>query len=467
MSAVRALARVPIRLRLTLAFAAAMAVVLAATGLFVYLRLGAALDRTIDHSLLGRADDVASLVRGAGSGLGQDGRNRLVDQEESFAQVLDRDGVILDSTPELDERRLLSASQLARAARGTIIVARPAFPDSDDPLRLVATPVQTDRGPVVVVVGATVEERREALETLLGQLLIGGPLALLVASLLGYLLAAAALRPVESMRREAEAVSATEPGRRLPLPAADDEVARLGTTLNTMLARLESALARERRFVSDASHELRTPLAALRTELELALRRERPKAELVVALGSAAEETERLSQLAEDLLVLARSDGAGLPVRRERLPAAKLLGDVRERYARRAAEAGRAIDVQADDRLQLDADRLRAEQAVGNLVENALRHGRGPILLVAERSADRVELHVRDHGPGFPPGFIDHAFDRFARGDPARQGHGAGLGLAIVDVIARAHGGAAHAANRNGGADAWVEFPDDRPRVST
>jgi heavy metal sensor kinase len=467
MSAMRALARMPIRLRLTLAFAAAMAVVLLATGLFLYLRLGAALDQTIDQSLLGRADDVATLVRVAGSGLDMADGDRLVDHEESFAQVLDPRGVILDSTPRLGDRLLLTGGQLARAAKATIMVERPPFPDSDEPVRLLATPVQSAAGPVVVVVGASLEERVDALASLLRQLLIGGPLALLLASLLGYGLAAAALRPVESMRREAEAVSASEPGRRLPLPPAGDEIARLGRTLNTMLGRLESALARERRFVSDASHELRTPLAALRTELELALRRQRPARELQAALQSAAEETERLTQLAEDLLVLARADDAGLPVRRERLPAAKLLTDVRERYARRAGQAGRAIDIQADDRLELDADPLRAEQAVGNLVENALRHGRGRVLLAARRVDGRVELHVLDQGPGFPPDFIDQAFDRFTRGDPARQGPGAGLGLAIVDLIARAHGGTAHAANRDRGADAWVEFPDGRPVTST
>jgi two-component system OmpR family sensor kinase len=247
----------------------------------------------------------------------------------------------------------------------------------------------------------------------------------------------------------------------LPLPPVDDEIARLGTTLNTMLGRLETALARERRFVSDASHELRTPLATLRTELELALRRKRPPEELEAALQSAAEETERLSRLAEDLLVLARADHGSLPVRRERLPAAELLTAVRERYGHQAAEAGRPLEIRADDQLELHVDRLRAEQALGNLVENALRHGRGRILLLARRRDGWVELHVRDEGAGFPPDFIDHAFDRFTRADPARQGPGAGLGLAIVDVIARAHGGSARAANHHGGADAWLEVPND------
>jgi two-component system OmpR family sensor kinase len=458
---VRLLARVPIRLRLTLAFAIAMAVVLLATGLFLYLRLEAALDQAIDQSLRGRADDVAALVRVSGFALREEGWSRLVDQEANVAQVLDPDGVILDSTPGVGGHRLLTDPQLARAAQAMIMVDRPLVPGFDDPLRLLATPVQGQDGPVVVIVGASVEEQKEALESLLAQMLLGGPIVLLLASLLGYSLAAATLRPVESMRREAEAVSAAKPGRRLPLPPADDEIARLGRTLNTMLGRLESALARERQFVSDASHELRTPLAALRTELEIALRRKRTPEEMEAAMRSAEEETERLCRLAEDLLVLAQADDGSLPVRQEQLPATELLTAVRERYGRQAADVGRPLQIQADDQLELHVDRLRVEQALGNLVENALLHGRGRILLIARRRDGRVELHVRDEGSGFPPEFIERAFDRFSRSDSARQGPGVGLGLAIVDLIARAHGGSAHAANHNGGADVWLELPND------
>jgi two-component system OmpR family sensor kinase len=458
---VRLLARVPIRLRLTLAFAIAMAVVLLATGLFLYLRLEAALDQAIDQSLRGRADDVAALVRVSGFALREEGWSRLVDQEANVAQVLNPDGVILDSTPGVGGHRLLTDPQLARAAQAMIMVDRPLVPGFDDPLRLLATPVQGQDGPVVVIVGASVEEQKEALESLLAQMLLGGPIVLLLASLLGYSLAAATLRPVESMRREAEAVSAAKPGRRLPLPPADDEIARLGRTLNTMLGRLESALARERQFVSDASHELRTPLAALRTELEIALRRKRTPEEMEAAMRSAEEETERLCRLAEDLLVLAQADDGSLPVRQEQLPATELLTAVRERYGRQAADVGRPLQIQADDQLELHVDRLRVEQALGNLVENALLHGRGRILLIARRRDGRVELHVRDEGSGFPPEFIERAFDRFSRSDSARQGPGVGLGLAIVDLIARAHGGSAHAANLNGGADAWLELPND------
>jgi signal transduction histidine kinase len=461
MRIVRALARVPIRLRLTLVFAAAMVIVLLAMGLFLYLRLGVALDRTIELSLRSRTDDVIALIQETDNGLREPQETRLGEQGQGFAQVVQPGGLVVDGTPGLGRSPLLGSAQLARATGATIIVDRSPLPGGDEPIRLLATPVQTeDSGLLVVVVGVSLEARADALEGLRTQLLVGGPIVLLLSSLVAYLLAAAALRPVESMRREAEAVSAAEPGRRLPLPPAHDEIARLGETLNTMLGRLETALAREQRLVSDAGHELRTPLAALRTELELALRRERPPAELKDALRSAAEETERLSQLAEDLLVLARSHAGRLPVRRERLAAAALLGDIRERFGRRAAEAGRPLEIQADDRLELSVDRLRAEQALGNLVENALRHGRGRILLHAQRRNGVVELHVRDEGPGYAPEFLGRAFEPFAREDPARQGPGAGLGLAIVDVIARAHGGAAHAANRAGGADTWLALPE-------
>ncbi|HEY2939254.1 MAG TPA: ATP-binding protein [Gaiellaceae bacterium] len=447
----------PIRLRLTLAFAVAMAAVLAATGLFLYLRVGSALDRTIDQSLRQRADDIATLVR--------QGDSRLAARGEGLAQVLEPSGSVVDSTRGLGHP-LLDAAELSRATRTRLEIRSRGVPGSDEPARLLATPVATPRGRVVVVVGASLENRGDALSSLLLALLVGGPVALLLASVAGYGLAAAALRAVESMRREAESVSAAEPGRRLPLPPARDEIHRLAQTLNGMLGRLESALARERRFVSDASHELRTPLAALRIELELALRRERTAEELEDALRSAAEETERLSQLAEDLLVLARAEGGELPVRQERLAAGELLAGVRQRYERRASAADRPLEVRVEDGLELSADRRRAEQALGNLVENALRHGRGRISIRAERRDGHVELHVRDEGPGFPQGFIAHAFEPFTRADQARSGGGAGLGLAIIDVIARAHDGRAHAANVDGGADVWLELPEPAPGSS-
>lgn len=227
-----------------------------------------------------------------------------------------------------------------------------------------------------------------------------------------------------------------------------------------MLGRLEGALERERAFVADAGHELRTPLALLKTELELALRRPRSEAELADAIRSAGQETDRLAKLADDLLLLARSDRSQLPLRREQVAVDALLHRVAERFGNRAQETDRAIEVEPSEVLEIHADPTRLEQALGNLVQNALNHGRGSVRLSAAAHDGQVELHVRDEGDGFPPSFLPHAFDRFSRADDARSGEGTGLGLTIADAIARAHGGSAHAANSSaGGADVWLSLP--------
>ncbi len=183
-------------------------------------------------------------------------------------------------------------------------------------------------------------------------------------------------------------------------------MARLGTTLNEMLERLGEALAHERAFVADASHELRTPLAILRTELELALAEGRSPEELRAALASAAEETDRLTQLSEDLLTIAQTERGKLPLQLARLDLAETLDGVDRRFSRRAEARGRRIEVVAPDSLVLDADRLRLDQAIGSMVDNALRYGAGTIDLVAGAENGSVEIHVLDRGGGFPPDFL-------------------------------------------------------------
>ena len=456
----RAVRRLPIRLRLSLAFAGVMALVLAATGAFVYLRMKGELDATVDQGLRTRADDLAALVRQAPRGLADAGGRPLTEEGERIAQVLDSSGTVLDAAPAGGSRPLLTAPEVRAALRRTLTLERERVPGLEGAGRLLATSARSDGRPVVVLVGASLDDRNEALTSLLWLLLLGGPIALALASLAGYGVASAALRPVEAMRREADAVSLSEPGRRLPEPAAEDELGRLARTLNEMLGRQEAAFARERTFVSDASHELRTPLAILRTELELALRRGRTPEELEAALSSAAEEADRLTRLAEDLLVIARSDQGRLPVRLEAIDGGELLAWVRERFAGRAARAGCDIRVEAGGHAHLHGDRMRVEQAVGNIVENAIRHGADTVELGAVERDEFVDLTVRDDGPGFPEAFIEHAFERFARADHARSRGGTGLGLSIVAAIADAHGGSAGARNRpEGGAEVWIRLP--------
>jgi signal transduction histidine kinase len=313
---------------------------------------------------------------------------------------------------------------------------------------------------LILIVGATRADRIETLGSLRNELLIVGPIALALATLAGYFLAGLSLRAVESMRRQAAAISSETPGERLPVPATGDEVERLGETLNEMLGRLESGLERERAFVADAGHELRTPLALLRTELELALHHAETPEELTNAVRAASEEADRLAQLADDLLLIAGTERGRLPLRLETLETSDLLGSIASRFEWRAQEAGRTVRVVAPQSFPVRGDRIRLEQALGNLCDNALRYGKGEVRLSAAQSNGLIELHVTDEGGGFPPELIERAFDRFARLDQVRARGGSGLGLSIVRAIAEAHGGSAQLANRNGsGADVWVSVP--------
>ena len=437
-----------------------MAVVLAGTGWFLYTRLDSHLTTTLNRNLRLRAQDLAALIGQPGASLATAGGGRLVEKGETYAQLLDAEGRVLDATKPLDGARLLSAAEVHAAMRTTIFSNRHSVPGLDEPSRLLATPVRRRGRRLVLLVGITRQDRTETLTSLRDELVIAGPIALALASLAGYGLAGLSLRPVERMRRRAAAISAETPGERLPVPETGDEVERLGETLNAMLERLEVALERERDFVADAGHELRTPLALLRTELELALRHSASTEELREAVRSSSEEVERLGQLAEALLLIAQSDKGKLPLQLETLEASELLTTVASRFEWRAQDAGRPLRATVASGLEVHGDRIRLEQALGNLVDNALRHGGGEVLLSASATDGLVELHVTDEGGGVSPDFLEQAFERFTRADPARSRGGSGLGLSIVRVIAEAHGGSAHLANRGlGGTDAWVVLP--------
>jgi signal transduction histidine kinase len=459
--------RLPIRLRLTLAFTAVAGILLAAAGWFLDLRLSADLSQALDQSLRQRSQDLTVLVHDGVGPLDLESTG-LIERGESFAQVVASSGSVLAASSSLRGRALLGPQELARAREGSLFLDRPSVPGLDEPARLLADPVSSRDGLVVLVVGSTQGNRLETLAILRTELLVGGPILLITAALGGYLLAGAALRPVELMRRRAQVITAQEPGQRLPLPAARDELGRLGTTLNDMLSRLETVLERERRFVADASHELRTPLSLLRTELELALRRPRSVSELQRATESAAEETRRLTGLAEDLLLMAAADQGQLPVRPETLSVDGLLRRSAAHFEIQLAAQGRTMRLEGEASPAragavpptLVGDGLRLEQALGNLIDNAARHGAGDVCVFARRNHESVELHVTDQGPGFATDYLPRAFERFSRPDTARTGGGTGLGLSITRAIARAHGGSAHAANRrNQGTDLWLSLP--------
>jgi two-component system, OmpR family, sensor kinase len=456
------MSRIPIKLRVTLVFAAVMAIVLAATGLFLYLRLESDLNRSIDAELESRSQQLIRVMRVRDRGIGEAARSLIDKRPNEFAQVLTNSGRLFDPSAQRDQRPVLSQRRVAAARQTQITFERPA---RGEPERYLARPFQFEQHGLIVVVGESLEPRDDALESLLELLLIGGPVALLLASIAAYWTVGAALRPVEAMRRRASEVSASGSGQRLPVPRAEDELRRLGVTLNEMLDRLQTALERERAFVDDASHELRTPLAAHKAELELALRYGADTEELRNAIASAIEEADRLAQLAESLLVIARSDKGELQLKLEPIALPDLFATVRDRLGARAEREGRPLVFDDGSREAVEADRVRLEQALGNLVENALRYGAGTVRVWSRAANGRMEIHVSDEGPGFPHEFLPHAFERFRRADTARSSDGTGLGLAIVRAIANAHGGDASARNSGqGGADVWIDLaPADPP----
>ncbi len=455
---------IPIRIRVAAALALGMAVVLAATGWFLYSRLDSHLSVTLNRELALRAADLSALVKDsrASTSLATAGGGRFVEHGEAFAQLLDRQGRVLDATRPLGLTPLLRGAELQRAARGSITLDRNSVPGLDEPSRLFTAQVNRAGQRLILVVGLTRQDRAETLASLRDELLIALPIALVLATAAGYGLAGLSLRPVEAMRRRAAAISAASPGERLPVATTGDEIERLGETLNAMLGRLEDALDRERDFVADAGHELRSPLSLLRTELELALRHGESPAELREALRASSEEVDRLAQLADDLLLIASSDRGKLDLRIQPLDTAELFDSVVNRFQWRAEETGRSVRHDAKTGLSIRGDRLRLEQALANLVDNALRHGGGDVKLVAASPDGVVELHVTDEGHGFPSEFLERAFERFTRTHVGRVGPGTGLGLAIVRAISEAHGGGAHATNSpGGGADVWLELPSE------
>src|SRR3954469_21110796 len=313
---VRALNRLPLRLRLTLVFAGAAALLLGGIGPFIYLRVKAGLDGELDHSLRLRAAQLVPLSR-MPSRLRAD-----LDAAGQPAQLLSRDGRVLASVRVRDAKPLLGPVHLPAARHGEVRFERA------ERTRILARPAPGG----IVAVAASMRQRERTLETLGGVLLIGLPITLLLASAAGYAVAAGALRPVERMRGHAARISEATPEARLPLPAAEDELHRLGETLNDMLARLATAAEQERAFVTNASHELRTPLAILKAEVEVALHPDSTPAELRRGLESAGEEADRLARLAEDLLLIARGEPGAPPPAREEVGLADLARQVAARF---------------------------------------------------------------------------------------------------------------------------------------
>lgn len=449
-----------IRSRLALVVGAASVALFAVGGLIGVWFFSRGLSEALDGRLAHKAQVVASMLRA-------DDRHGITPTSlTSYPALLRR----------LDKRRGAAVVQVIGphgasadfGATGLRLVASTRLPTAHhlseyldvaigsppDPLRVIASPITGMPG-WVVAVGLSSTSDQEAVREVEIDIVIAGTIAVLAATAGAWWLARAALAPVEAMRRRAAEISQHDLSARLDVPRTSDELAALARTMDDLLARHQATLAHQRAFIADAGHELRTPLAVLSGELEMAGRPGRSPAQLVHAVRRAKEEADRISHLAQDLLLLATADEGRLDLRVEPFATSGMFDAAVAIRASRVTEQDVRVSVEigaGTETIVGDAHRLR--QAVDNLLDNALRVApRGSVVEIRTARAeapDEIVIEVNDEGPGFAVDFLPHAFERFARpaGARSRRAGGAGLGLAVVRSVAEAHRGRAEAENR-------------------
>ncbi len=386
-----------------------------------------------------RADEVAAVLESSGD----PGSLAVADVEEQLIQVVDRNGAVVASSSNVAGRAPVAALQPGQSVEVDDLLENASF-------LAVAAAAQTNSGNYTVVVASSLSDSTEAVRAVGGLLGLGVPLLLLVVGATTWKVVGRALRPVEGIRSEVEQISDTQLHRRVPQPDGRDEIADLARTMNGMLARLDDAAARQRRFVSDASHELRSPVASIRQHSEVALSHPQRTTVSELARTVLAEDL-RVQRLIESLLLLARSDEGGLPANSVPVD----LDDLVFKHARRVRVSGPRVDTSGVSAGRVLGVRGQLDQVLGNLLDNAARHARAVITLGLgpEAGDGGVVLRVDDDGSGIPLAERQRVFERFVRLDEARaRDHGgSGLGLAIVAEVVRSHGGTITVGDAPGG----------------
>src|SRR5450432_245600 len=446
-----------IRLRLAVVFTMAAAILFALGSWLFVTEISSSQLGSIDAQLSARLTQASRYIPARGGAAPAAGSPA---PGEYVIQVIDAAGRVRGASADAGTTPMLSAAELRQARQQRLVLVKN---DEGERERLIAAPLAARTGGVAVA-GVSLEAFDGTLSDVSRSLLIAGLVFVAAAGLGAYGLARAALSPVERLCRQVAALSERDEAPGVQVPRTRDEIAALATTMNELLSRLQRALSRQRTLVADASHELRTPFAVLRGELELAGRPGRSREELAEAVARASEEVARLARITEQLLFLARSDEDGVAPQLERTNMRQLLTRSAEQAAARATAARVSCEVDAPAGLTANVDPDRIREAVDNMVDNALRFApAGTAIQISGQIAGRdLIVEVRDAGPGFPADFLPHAFERFRRPDSgrARAEGGAGLGLAIVSAIARAHGGRATARNQpESGAVVALELP--------
>jgi signal transduction histidine kinase len=444
-----------VRIRTAVAAALVVGLVLAVSAVAVSILLRRSLVHHLRDATELRSADVASLARG-------DDLPSVIPQvgeDQALVQVFDGAGRLLASSAELGDGAALPQFLGPGETLLTRIVEHPAF-DTDESFLVSARRIQAPSGPAVVYAAASLDDVDDTVSTVNGILAVGVPLLLAAVGFTSWLVTGRALRPVDSIRTEVAEITSQDLARRVPEPAANDEIGRLARTMNSMLDRLQAGSDRQRRFVADASHELQSPLASARAQLEVGVA-SGDDTDWPATVVDVLKEHDRMERLVQDLLFVASTDEGAEPPSRQRIDLDDLVLE----------EAG---SVRAKGKVELDLSRVSGGQVMGdrhqlgrvvrNLLDNAERHARTRVAVELAADGDIVQLVVTDDGDGIPPEDRARVFERFTRLDKGRSrlDGGTGLGLAIAKAVVEAHGGTIAVLEGDGGRFA-VRLPRPEP----
>jgi signal transduction histidine kinase len=435
-----------VRVRTTVAATVLVGLALLAGAFALVAAMRNALTDEVRSAARVRADDTAAALE-AGTDPSFVAAGLSQDDDDAFIQILGGDGAVVAASP-----LVAGDPAVARLDPG----ASEEVPVTGEDDNFMAVAAAAD--PYTVIAGRTLDTVSESTSVVTNLLVIGLPILLVVAALTTWLVVGRALAPVESIRREVDAISSADLDRRVSSPPGDDEIARLATTMNDMLGRLERGQARQRRFIADASHELRSPVASIRQHAEVA--QAHPERMTVGALAeTVAAENLRVERLVDDLLLLTRADEHTRQLQERPVDLDDLVFE--EAHRLRDATPLR-VDTTRVSAGRVTGDRAALWRVLRNLGDNAVRHAKSQVAFTLAEQNGAVVLDVDDDGPGIPPPDRQRVFERFVRLDDARtrDAGGSGLGLAIAAEVIGAHRGTISIGDsRLGGARFEVRLP--------
>ncbi len=455
------LSRLTLTARLALLFTTGSAIVLLAFGALVMAAISSHFDGLDREELSGKLDYAAQLVASMERPLSKEAvakalASSFAGHHELVMQVRGPSGVVWFASPGVDFPLSLAAGpDLAHWRSGEL-----AFHGLEKRL-----PGGTaTEGALTLVLALDTAHHEQFLHSFRVTLWVFVACAVMFMGLLGWISARRGLAPLRAMRERAATVTAHSLDRRLPVQAVPPELAELAVTLNEMLERLEDAFKRLSDFSADLAHELRTPVSNLMVQTQVALSLPRDADGYRAILESNAEEYERLARMISDMLFLAKAENGLVLVREELVDVAHEVRQLFDFYELSADE--KRIDLQLRGEGALRGDRLMLRRALGNLISNALRHTPSDGTVSVDIAKDRAQLRIKVENTGepIPEAHLARFFERFYRGDPARQhgvGEGAGLGLSITRAITRAHGGEVSAASRDGVTSFLLTLPSE------